>query len=165
MEPLLLLIFILVGLVFLIFWVIQFSSLMEMSDDEFVGHNDKLIWALAMLIAGFIGALLFWLTKSVDVRGGASENKGMTNEEIEVLLGSMDRYKNLAEQCPQYKEYFVLTATMPKLDRENIEKLYIKRTTEKLKRKYNNGPASMANGAYGILITELIRREIDIAEL
>jgi hypothetical protein len=161
----LVLILILIGLILLLFWIVQFTSLMGMSDDEFVGHNDKLIWALAMLFGGFIGAFLFWLNKPTDFNDASSKNHGMTNEEIEKLLGTMDRYKTLVEQFPQYKEYFVLTATMLGPDRENIEKLYLKCSTEKLTTKYKNGPGSIASGAYGIVIAELIRREIDIAEL
>ena len=51
------------------------------------------------------------------------------------------------------------------MDRENIEKRFIKHTSEKLMRMYDNGPASIAEGAYGILIAELIRREFDMSKL
>jgi hypothetical protein len=161
----LVLIVILITPVLIAFWCIQFAALMEMSDEEFVGKNDKLIWALAMLLMSFLGAFLFWLCKTPDFDKSSSENHGLTNEEIEKLLGTMDRYKTLIEQFPEYKPFLSLTATMPKSDRENIEKLYIKQTTEKLKRKFYKGPASMAEGAYGILIAELIRREVDMTKL
>jgi hypothetical protein len=53
-------------------------------------------------------------------------------------------------------------AMIPTLDRETIERKYFRCTTEKLIRKFHDGPNSLAKGAYGILIAELIRREIDI---
>jgi len=159
------LILVLISPFLIIFWCMQFAALMEMSDEEFIGKNDKLIWALAMLLMSFIGAFLFWLNKPTDFNDASSKNHGMTNEEIEKLLGTMDRYKTPIEQFPEYKPFISLTATMPKPDRENIEKLYLKYTTEKLKRKFKNGPDSMADGAYGILIAELIRREVDMTEL
>ena len=161
----LVLIAILISIILFVFWCIQFATLMGMSDDEFVGHNDKLIWALAMLFGGFIGAFLFWLNKPTDFNDASTENHGLTNEKTEKLLGTMDRYKTLIEKSPEYKEYFVLTATMLGSDRENIEKLYLKCSTEKLTTKYKNGPGSIASGAYGLVIAELIRREVNIAEL
>lgn len=159
------LIVIIISIVLFIFWCVQFCSLMEMGDEEFKGKNDKLIWALAMLLANFVGAFLFMLYKIPKFDEHASENVELTEKEREILSDGTDRYKNLSEQFPQYNEYFALTAAMGKMDRENIEKRFIKHTSEKLMRMYDNGPASIAEGAYGILIAELIRREFDMSKL
>jgi hypothetical protein len=154
---------VLISIVLFIFWCVQFVSLMEMSDDEFSGKNDKLIWALAMLLTSFVGAFLFWLNKTPYHDDPSSENHGLTKDEIEMLRDSAERYKTLSEQFPLYKEYFMLAAAMiPTSDRKAIVRKYFRCTTEKLKRKFHNGPNSLAEGAYGILIAELIRREIDI---
>ena len=170
---------VLISIVLFIFWCVQFVSLMKISDDKFPGKNDKPIWALAMLLMGFVGAFLFWLSKSSyyddpssENHGltkdeiemlPSSENHGLTKDEIEMLRDSAERYKTLSEQFPLYKEYFMLAAAMiPTSDRKTIVRKYFRCTTEKLKRKFHNGPNSLAEGAYGILIAELIRREIDI---
>ena len=42
-----------------IFWCKQLYYLMEMTNDQFNSDNDKLIWALVILLANFIGALIF----------------------------------------------------------------------------------------------------------
>jgi hypothetical protein len=156
-------IIVLISIVLFIFWCVQFVSLMEISDDKFSGKNDKLIWALAMLLTGVVGAFLFWLNNDSYYDDPSSENHGLTKDEIEMLRDSAERYKTLSEQFPLYKEYFMLAVAMtPTSNRETIERKYFRCTTEKLIRKFHKGPNSIAKGAYGILIAELIRREIDI---
>jgi hypothetical protein len=47
---------------FLIFaraWVREFAYLMRLRDDAFPGHNDKLIWAILMIVLPPVGAWLF----------------------------------------------------------------------------------------------------------
>ena len=40
-------------------WLREFTYLMRLSDDAFPGHNDKLIWAILLIVLPPIGAWLF----------------------------------------------------------------------------------------------------------
>jgi hypothetical protein len=40
-------------------WVREFAYLMRLGDDAFPGHNDKLIWAMLMIILAPVGVWLF----------------------------------------------------------------------------------------------------------
>jgi hypothetical protein len=61
--PLVPAVLLLVGIAaFLIFaraWVREFAYLMRLRDDAFPGHNDKLIWAILMIVLPPVGAWLF----------------------------------------------------------------------------------------------------------
>jgi len=41
-------------------WFRQFSFLMQLGDDAFPGHHDKLIWAALMIVVPPVGVLTFW---------------------------------------------------------------------------------------------------------
>jgi len=41
-------------------WVREFVFLMRQADDVFPGRNDKLIWALLLIVLPPVGALAFW---------------------------------------------------------------------------------------------------------
>lgn len=51
------------GLVFFVFWLIQFFDLMSQSDEAFPGKYDKLIWSAVLLLLNLFGALLYWCWK------------------------------------------------------------------------------------------------------
>jgi hypothetical protein len=40
-------------------WLREFTYLMKLRDDVFPGHNDKLIWAILMIVLPPVGAWLF----------------------------------------------------------------------------------------------------------
>ena len=40
-------------------WLREFTYLMKLRDDAFPGHNDKLIWAVLMIVLPPVGAWLF----------------------------------------------------------------------------------------------------------
>lgn len=44
----------------LIAWVREFAFLMRQGDDAFPGRNDKLIWALVLIVLPPLGVLAFW---------------------------------------------------------------------------------------------------------
>jgi hypothetical protein len=55
--------FALIGLFLVLFgmaWLHEFRYLMELNDDAFPGRNDKLIWALFLMILPPVGAATFW---------------------------------------------------------------------------------------------------------
>lgn len=41
-------------------WVHEFSFLMHQPDDAFNGHNDKLIWAILLIVLPPVGVVAFW---------------------------------------------------------------------------------------------------------
>ena len=43
----------------LLFWLKELLILLSMRDQDFPGHNDKLIWFLFMFFGTFLGALVF----------------------------------------------------------------------------------------------------------
>jgi hypothetical protein len=40
-------------------WLREFTYLMKLRDDVFPGHNDKLIWAIVLIVLQPLGAWLF----------------------------------------------------------------------------------------------------------
>ena len=50
---------VLLWLILIIFWVSTFYSLMAMPDSAFKGRNDKLIWAVLVIVLNLFGALVF----------------------------------------------------------------------------------------------------------
>jgi hypothetical protein len=46
-------------------WLREFTYLMRLSDDAFPGHNDKLIWAILMIVLPPVGAWLFQTYREV----------------------------------------------------------------------------------------------------
>jgi hypothetical protein len=60
MGPAILVVGILAGLFLLArAWVREFYYLMRLADEVFPGHNDKLIWAILLIVAPPVGLLLF----------------------------------------------------------------------------------------------------------
>jgi len=59
MEIFLFLMLIFVAILLFIFWLRQFISLMERSDDTFNGRYDKPIWAAVFLLFGVLGAFIY----------------------------------------------------------------------------------------------------------
>ena len=51
------------GIFLLIFWVVEFLSLMGQPDEAFPGRYDKAIWAAVLLTLNVVGALLYWMWK------------------------------------------------------------------------------------------------------
>jgi hypothetical protein len=49
----------------LIFWLRQLIDVMQRSDDDFPGRNDKLIWAVVIVLGNVFGALAYWIAKPV----------------------------------------------------------------------------------------------------
>ena len=49
--------FAIVGCVGLVFWI---YALIDVVKREFPGENDKLIWVLVVVLASWIGALIYW---------------------------------------------------------------------------------------------------------
>src|SRR5437868_5944979 len=41
-------------------WLREFASLMKLGDDAFPGRNDKLIWALLLIVLFPVGPFVFW---------------------------------------------------------------------------------------------------------
>jgi hypothetical protein len=62
----------------LMFWCAQVLDLMSRPDSDFPGRNDKVLWALFLLFANFIGAVLYWYWKRL-------------------VIESVDRDRRLAE--------------------------------------------------------------------
>jgi hypothetical protein len=60
MEPLILIPY--VGLVIALVWVYQFIQLMLLSDSDFPGRHDKILWVVAFVVAFPIApfAFLWW---------------------------------------------------------------------------------------------------------
>ena len=53
---------ILVGFIILVsvvFWILQFWSVLLMRDEDFPGKNDKIMWALIVFFGSAVGAILF----------------------------------------------------------------------------------------------------------
>ena len=146
----------LIGILLFIFWCVQLCSLMQMGDEEFKGKNDKLIWALVILIANLVGAFLFWRWKQPEIESQTG---------IENQPDNVDRYKEVLEKIPEYNEIIDATLSLAKLERVDIEKWFTRQSSEKLIKKFRKGPDDMKEGAYGILIAELLCREVDIASL
>jgi hypothetical protein len=63
-------------LVLLVFWVIQFTELMGMSDGEFPGKHDKILWFVAFLSLNFVGAAVFVAWKQVRIMARARAREG-----------------------------------------------------------------------------------------
>ena len=60
-----------VGAVMIVFWLLFFAvaiaavvlwviALVDVCRREFPGENDKLMWILVVVLAGWIGALIYW---------------------------------------------------------------------------------------------------------
>src|SRR5689334_6716873 len=45
---------------FALAWFHEFRFLMRLNDDAFPGRNDKLIWALLLMLFPPVGAVVFW---------------------------------------------------------------------------------------------------------
>lgn len=43
------------------YWISTFCSLMAMPDSDFLGRNDKLIWAILVIVTFAVGASMFHL--------------------------------------------------------------------------------------------------------
>jgi len=41
----------------MVFWVI---ALIDVAKRDFPGQNDKLVWVLVVVLAGWLGALIYW---------------------------------------------------------------------------------------------------------
>jgi len=54
----------LVILVCLVFWMSQSIKLMSMSDSQFPGRYDKILWTVILLAAGILGAGAFWIWRA-----------------------------------------------------------------------------------------------------
>jgi hypothetical protein len=46
-------------------WILEFAQLMRMRDDQFAGRYDKYVWAVAFLLASVLGALAFFVWRTV----------------------------------------------------------------------------------------------------
>lgn len=62
-------------------WVAQFLSLLEMPRSRFMHEENKLIWAIALIVLGIFGAILFWIFKP----GGLTDRPVSTQEDAECL--------------------------------------------------------------------------------
>lgn len=51
------------GLIFFIFWLIQFFDLMSRSDEAFPSRYDKIIWSAVLILLNLLGALIYWFWK------------------------------------------------------------------------------------------------------
>ena len=49
----------LVGVAAFLFWMVQLWTALTMTDEEFPGRNDKLVWVMVVFFGSVIGALLF----------------------------------------------------------------------------------------------------------
>jgi hypothetical protein len=52
-----------VGILLLVFWICQFISLMLLSDADFPGRHDKVLWAAAFLLLFVVAAFAFYYWK------------------------------------------------------------------------------------------------------
>jgi len=52
---------VLVGILLVVFWLRVFYSLMSKPDSAFEGRNDKLIWAILLIVLNVFGAIVFLL--------------------------------------------------------------------------------------------------------
>lgn len=50
--------FFLIGIIGFILWIL---ALIDILKSDFRGQNDKLIWALVVLLGSFVGAILYFL--------------------------------------------------------------------------------------------------------
>lgn len=50
-------IFLLLGLLSMILWI---AALIDVAKSEFRGPNDKLVWIVVVVVAGFIGAIVYF---------------------------------------------------------------------------------------------------------
>ncbi len=57
-----------VVVVFSCFWAFQFMQLMSLSDEDFPGRHDKILWVIGMVFGNFAGALAFFLWKKLMVQ-------------------------------------------------------------------------------------------------
>jgi len=48
---------ILAMLALMVFWIV---ALIDVARREFPGQNDKMMWVLVVVLAGWIGALIYW---------------------------------------------------------------------------------------------------------
>ncbi len=74
-----------------IFCVSQFCHLMQRRDDEFRGRNDKLIWALTILLTNVLGAFLYWLSRDVAPKSRRPLQREHLQALEELAAGSTER--------------------------------------------------------------------------
>lgn len=60
-----------IGLVMMLFWLVMMAvmvglmvfwviAIIDVAKREFPGENDKLMWILVVVLAGWLGALIYW---------------------------------------------------------------------------------------------------------
>ena len=77
MVPIIVVIFVVLGLLLVAFWLTQLMDLMRRRDEDFAGRFDKLIWGLVLVFAWIPGAIAFWFWK----------NRAKTDRKIASLVG------------------------------------------------------------------------------
>ncbi len=74
-------ILILAAIVLLIFWLWMLIDCLKRPDDKFAygGNNAKLIWVLAIIFTGLIGALIYYFL----IKKTGEEKSGIENEKYD----------------------------------------------------------------------------------
>jgi hypothetical protein len=79
----------------LLFWCFQVLDLMSRPDSDFPGRHDKVLWAMFLLFASFVGAVLYWYWKRLVAESAErdrrlAEMKINSLRELERLAASPD---------------------------------------------------------------------------
>ncbi len=70
---------------FLIFWGHEFVELMLLSDSDFPGKYDKILWVLAFLVMFFVApfAFVFWKQAYIEMRNVPKNENTNENKQVE----------------------------------------------------------------------------------
>jgi len=73
-----------------LFWAAQLLDVLPRKDDDFPGRNDKMMWGLIVFFGGFLGAIVYSISKQPRTSVSAAKylRDARANDESEVLFPS-----------------------------------------------------------------------------
>jgi hypothetical protein len=158
MKILIPIIIIISGLI-LIFWCIQFLKLMRMKTEDFPSKEDKAIWAVVMILLNFLGAFLFWIEFKPEIEAYPQLD---TDQYKDIRDIDDELYEEAKSKFPDHLEEFDLTLKILPYDKLSLEKYYSKKSPQDLVACYRKGSKVMRPGCFGILLTVITARNLEI---
>jgi hypothetical protein len=152
----LILIYIIISILLLWFWCIQFLRLMQMKSEDFASREDKTIWAVALFVLNALGAFLFW----IKFRPEPDEFSSALSEELKRI--DDNTYEEAKTKFPNHKEEVDEALQLPSYERTSLEQYFGKKSPSVLLKKYRKGPSDMRPGCYGILLVILTAQQVEI---
>ncbi len=70
-----------IGLLFIIIWMLAVGDLMTRRDDDFRGQSDKLAWAIILTFTGIFGAIVYFFCRPQRARNSLSTEDGATADD------------------------------------------------------------------------------------